>query len=464
MNLRRLCFVLSIASTCLYAQFDFNPFGNDQYNLHPFEPEINDARGEALGRTSILSSQGSNFIFNNPALLSTLTKKNFQISGRLVSGSTQDEYEQEYEYEDLYYSYSDYEYYKTEGESDFPFRAGFNGASFAMPFTLSGNKDIVYGIGAGYRVYIDNGFDKDDSFEESYIYFKQASPEPYEVSSESDGGLTVLVFGGGLNYQKKLSVGLSLSTSFYSELTTESKAEIDSMSASSKAEIESDATFFTLSCAYILNDQITLGARIRTGFETDNDVKLTENSEFYEDTEEFDYEVDIPSEIALAVEYKPLDDLKIYAEYITRGLGDYELGFFGMKMDIYEESDNGFSLRTGIEYGNKLILRGGFFMQSVPVYEAESIDFDYGDVVYAEEPMTEFGFTGGLGLNLLSDLTIDIFGSYSFLDCCYSVEDEYEDAYEIYSVKETRDFESQRMKFGCTIGYSFGIVESGITE
>lgn len=464
MNLRRLCFVLSIASTCLYAQFDFNPFGNDQYNLHPFEPEINDARGEALGRTSILSSQGSNFIFNNPALLSTLTKKNFQISGRLVSGSTQDEYEQEFEYEDTYNNYSEYEYYQTEGESDFPFRAGFNGASFAMPFTLSGNKDIVYGIGAGYRVYIDNGFDKDDSFEETSIYLKQVSPEPYEVSSESNGGLTVLVFGGGMNYQKKLSVGLSLSTSFYSELTTESKAEIDSMTATYKADIESDATFFTISGTYIYNEQFTFGARIRTGFEMDNDVKITEESEYYQSDEELSYEVNVPFEFGLAVEYKPLDDLKIYAEYITRGLGDYELGFFGMKMDIYENSENGYSLRTGIEYGNKLILRGGFFMQSVPVYEAEGLDFDYGEVVYAEEPMTEFGFTGGLGFNLLNDLTVDIFGSYSFLDCSYSVEDEYVDAYEIYYVKETRDFESERMKFGCTIGYSFGILESGINE
>lgn len=456
MFLKKLILIPVTLAACLQAQSYFDPFGNSQYNLNPFEPEINDARGEALGRTSILSSQGSNYVFNNPALLSTLTRKNLQISGRLVSGSTQDEYEQEMQYEDTYNNYSDYEYYKTEGESDFPVHAKLNGASFGMPFTLSGNKDIVYGIGAGYRVYIDNGYDKDDSYDESSIYTKQSSAEPYKISTESKGGIAVLVFGGGLNYQKKLSLGLSISTSFYSELNLESEAEIDSIRESSKADIESDATFFTLSGTYIYNEQFTFGARIRTGFEMDNEVKLSEVTDYSEDTEEFNYEVDVPFEFGLAVEYKPKTDLKIYAEYITRGLGDYELGFFGMKMDIYEDSDNGFSLRTGIEYGEKIILRGGFFMQSVPVYEAESIDFEYGDIVYAEEPMTEFGFTGGLGFNLLNDLTVDIFGSYSFLNCSYSVEDEYEDAYEIYYAKETRDFESERMKFGCTVGYSFG--------
>ena len=384
------------------------------YNLNMFEPEIIDARAEALGKTSILSSTGANFIFNNPAMLSNLRSKNIQISCRSIFGK--DEIKSEY----------DEETYKTEIEYKFHFK--FNGLSFSMPYALFHNKDIKFSFGAGYRTYYDWGYNKHSRSSEEY------SDDDYDLNSH--GGLNVLVLGGGLNNKEKLYGGIAISVPFLSNISSKYEDNEDK----DKSEGSMKGSFFTLSGAYILNEKITLGVRLRTGFELDVEEDTDDWSAYALDFE-------IPSEFGLAIEIKSNTSLKLYAEYLTRGLGDYEVKTPWGNMDLYYFSDNGFALRTGIEAGINNVFRCGFFIQSVPIYKL--ISDEDGDSVYDDKPLTEMGFTAGLGMKLNANSYLDIFGIYSFL--------KYDDKYDDYYWREqySDEYSFSRIKIGCSLGYNF---------
>jgi len=377
------------------------------YNLNIFEPEIIDARAEALGKTSILSSTGANFIFNNPAMLSNLKSKNIQISCRSIFGK--DEIKSEY----------DDETNKTEIEYKFHFK--LNGLSFSMPYDLFHNKDIKFSLGAGYRTYYDWGYNKHSRSSEEY------SDDDYDLNSH--GGLNVIVLGGGLNNKEKLYGGFSISVPFLSDISS----EYEDNEGKDKSEGSMNGSFFTLSGAYILNEKITLGVRLRTGYELSIAV--------------YGGDFEIPSEFGLAVEYKPKTNLKLYAEYLTRGLGDYEIQTFMGNMDLYYFSDNGFALRTGLEAGKNDIFRAGFFIQSVPIYKLKSNED--GDSDYDENPLTEMGFTAGFGMKFNANSYLDLFGIYSFL--------QYDDKYDDYYWREqfSDEYFYSRIKIGCSLGYNF---------
>lgn len=389
------------------------------YNLNIFEPEIIDARAEALGKTSILSSTGANFIFNNPAMLSNLKSKNIQISCRSIFGK--DEIKSEY----------DDETYKTENEYKFHFK--LNGLSFSMPYALFHNKDIKFSFGAGYRTYYDWGYNKHSRSSEEY------SDDDYDLNSH--GGLNVLVLGGGLNNKEKLYGGFSISVPFLSNISSEYEDNEEKY----KSDGTMKGSFFTLSGAYILNEKITLGVRLRTGFELDFKEKSEEYSSPFGDENAIDFE--IPSEFGLAVEFKSNKNLKLYAEYLTRGLGDYEIKTPWGNMDLYYFSDNGFALRTGLEAGANNVFRCGFFIQSVPIYKLITDEDE--DLVYDDTPLAEIGFTTGLGIKLNANSYLDIFGIYSFLQ----YDDKYYDDY--WRDQYSDEYSFSRIKVGCSLGYNF---------
>ncbi len=104
-------------------------FGQYGWTLNMFEPEIIDARAEALGRASILSSSSASFIFNNPAMLSNLLQKNVQFSGRSVFGKNERQHE--------YNGETD----KTEHE--YPLHMKFNGFAFGIPYNMSENDNYM---------------------------------------------------------------------------------------------------------------------------------------------------------------------------------------------------------------------------------------------------------------------------------------------------------------------------------
>ncbi len=387
-------------------------FGQYGYTLNMFEPEIIDARAEALGRTSILSSSGANYVFNNPAMLSNLDQKNVQFNSRVLFGNLEikskvggDTYKYKYEY---------------------LLHTKLNGLSLGMPFSTSDNENLKLGFAVGYRTYYDWGYN---------VHYESAEVnDNYEFDHKSHGGFSTLVLGGGLNYQKKFFGGVSFSFPFLSNISSEYE---NTYGDKDNDEGTLKGSFFTLSGSCIFFEKVTVGARFRTGFT----LKL--------ELDDDEGDITIPSEIGLAIEIKPNANLKLYAEYLTRSLGDYEIdeGEGG----LYGDPENGYSIRTGFEVGTSYVFRGGFFMQSVPIYEIKSY---YDEVledyyfVYDEKPQTETGFTAGFGMKINPNISLDLFGAYSFLN--------YDENFNIIEEFDiSNDYSYSRIKIGCSMGYNF---------
>jgi len=397
-------------------------FGQYGWTLNMFEPEIIDARAEALGRTSILSSSGANFIFNNPAMLSNLSQKNVQFSGRSVFGKN----ERKHEYNE--------ETDKTEHE--YPLHVKFNGFAFGMPYNMSENDNLKLGFGVGFRTYYDLGF--------NIHYESDEEDDNYEWDKKFHGGFSTLVLGGGFNYQEKFFGGISFSFPFLSNISSETKYS-DGYNEDYETEGTMTGSFFTLSGSYILNENITIGARLRTGFELEWETE-------YEEEPDWENEITIPSEFGLAIEMKPNINLRFYAEYLTRNFGDFEIENYYFDQDLYDDSNNGYSLRTGFEVGTNNVFRGGFFIQSVPIYEMESYyneNWEEYEVRMDDKPQTEIGFTTGFGVKINPNLSLDVFGAYSFLN--------YDESYVYYYDDEQvlNEYSFYKIKIGCSMGYSF---------
>ncbi len=396
-------------------------FGQYVYNLNSFEPEIIDGRAEALGRSSILSSTGANNVFNNPALLSELEFKDFQFSLRTHFGKTNKIHTAVDTTSNVVNS-SDTDYNRT-------FHSKINGLSYGMPYQMPEKSDWKVGFAAGYRTYYDWGYNVHQKRKEEWA--DEITIE--EEDKEYNGGFNTLVFGGGFNFKKKIFGGISISLPFLSEYSN-AYEDIHGDEATDEGWLK--GTFFTLSGSYILNDIITLGARLRTEY------KFEVNGE----SSPYISKQTIPAEYGLALEIKPRSNLKLYTEYITRNLANYEYLFY-----YNTESEDGYSFRTGLEYGTDKLFRGGFFMQSVPVYTISSYyDEVLEDFVFDvdNKPKTETGFTVGFGTQIKSKIQLNFFGVYSFLS--------YDESYNFVADTDiSNEVSYSLIKIGCSLGYSF---------
>ncbi|MDP8211117.1 MAG: hypothetical protein RAO94_06880 [Candidatus Stygibacter australis] len=365
------------------------------------EPEVIDARSEALGRTSILSSQGANFIFNNPAMLSDLEHKEACLNTRIKFGKIKiDEI--------------DYDGYSDTYDINKNIHLKFHGISYGMPYKLHNSQNYKIGLGIGYRAYYDYG--SNYRIEES------------DLKINNHGGLNTLVFGAGCKYLDKLSGGISLSVPF---LSSGSSEIIEDGHTGYEGDATTSATFVTFSGNYIFNEKYTVGLRIRSNFTLESESDYGHES------------IEVPAEFGLALKIQPDEDHTIFAEYITRRYGEYSLG------DRFENSGGGFSLRAGLEtcVKNKVV-RGGFFVQSIPEYEL-TYDFE-GNRIYDKTPATELGITLGTEFKLKKDLSLDLFGMFSGF--ANSME-EYDYWDEIVSGKKT--FSYYDFKIGSSLRYSF---------
>ena len=231
-NIVFIIFAISI-SVGLFGE-DF-PFYGPFINLKRYNPEIIDARAVALGKSSILSSTGANYVFNNPAMLSSLSVKNIQLNGRALCGK------------DIY-KLNDYIY-----DFEYPINLRFNGISFGMPLIIPNNLGFKLGLGTGYRTYYDLS---------NRSHMKKKNSD-FEIDIIDRGGFSNIVIGGGICYQDKFLFGLSTSFPFLSNYSTETNGIDDSKI---KNEGSMKGIFFTFSGSYIFIEKISLGARLRTGF------------------------------------------------------------------------------------------------------------------------------------------------------------------------------------------------------
>ncbi len=391
--------------------------GQEEYLLNSFEPEIIDARAEALGRTSILSSSGANYLFNNPSMLCKLTNQNIQVSGRAILGNT--EIKQIFDDEEL------------NLKTEYPVHTKITGLSYAIPCSNKENPNLKWGFGVGFRTYYDWGHNENFELQDF----------DYESESITTGGFNTLVLGCGLSYLDKLLGGFSFSLPFLSYSSNKFKDNYEEYS--SKGTMQ--GYFLTFSGSYILNKYITVGTRLRTGF-----TLLREGE--YNNGDEYKYNHSIPLEFGLAIEIEPFNRFKLYAEYLTRNLGgfEYQVNDDPTFYSHYIDSNNGYSFRTGFEIDSIIAFRGGLFVQNVPIYEnspywSEEYFHYFSD--FSEKPEAELGFTTGLGIKIDSHISLDLFGTYSYVN--------YIENYDYYGNSLSADYLLTRAKIGCSMGYSF---------
>lgn len=411
-----LLFLLLFATVGLFGQYIYD------YNL--FEPAIIDGRAEALGSTSILSSSGANYVFNNPAMLSSLDSYDFQLSLRTQFGKS-----------DSKYTIKDtVEYYTDRSYTNYvrTVHCKINGLSCSMPLNLPENSNWKIGFAAGYRTYYDWGYNLHQEEKNS----NESPVEEYD--REYNGGFTTLVLGSGISYKQKIFGGFSISLPVLSEYS-EVYEGYDGNEAINSGTVK--GTFFTLSGSYKLNNYLILGARIRTQYILEVDGEDNNLPDQYK------YEYTIPAEYGLALEIKPFTNIKIFTEYITRNLADYDdINYF------HAESEDGYSFRTGFEIGTSSLFRGGFFRQSVPVYKIIShYDEDLSHYVfeYDKKPQNETGFTAGIGTQIKHNIQLNLFSAYSFL----SYDESFNNVFE--GVDISHDISYYLFKIGCSLGYSF---------
>ena len=397
------------------------------YKHDSLEPEIIDGRAKALGSTSILSSSGANYVFNNPAMLSSLESIDLQFNLRTQLGKTKTSS-----------TMSDTIYYDTDRScTDFTrtFHYKINGLAFGIPYKMSENSNWKFGFAAGYRTYYDWGYNLHQEVNTSY------EPAIEDEYIEYNGGFNTLVFGSGINYKKKIFGGFSISLPFLSEYS-EIFENYDGSEEKNSGTLK--GTFLTLSWSYILNNYLKVGVRFRTKYNLENEVEnFLHNHHTYKYT--------IPAEYGFALEVKPHTDIKIFTEYLTCKFSDYKNVYF-----IHSETKDGYSFRTGIELGSRYLLRCGFFRQSVPVYKLIP---HYNEITNVhcpkieKKPQVETGFTAGFGSQIQSRIQLSLFCVYSFL--------KYKESFALYSpgfqnyVDITNDVSYYLFKIGCSLGYSF---------
>jgi len=248
----------------------FSLFGQYMINLNKFEPEIFDARAGALGRASIFSSTGANYLFNNPALLSLLKKKNIQLSCRIVCGKDKIE--------------SKFSNSTSSVEFKYPFHTKINGLSGGFPFSKTDNQNFKFGLDLGYRTYYDWGYNE-------YFEFKNNNND-YDYNKKYHGGFNTIVLGSGLNYQNKYFMGLTINFQVLSNFSSEYKNN-------QGVEYDSDGSmngkFVTASSSYKFQNLLFIGARYRSGIS----LKVEEEDA---DGNKSNENVKIPYELGFAIE------------------------------------------------------------------------------------------------------------------------------------------------------------------
>ena len=423
-NIILLIFILSIYST-LYSQYE------EQFSLNVFESEIIDARSAALGKTSILSSRGSNYIFNNPAMLSDLSNKCMQISCSSKFGNSVRNMElEEYDYND-------------DNVFKYLINLKFDGISFSLPYVTKKTEKLKLGIGIGYKTFYDRSYKKSADNILTGIHTSSGNVffEKIDYDYVSHGGFNIFVIGGGIKYLDKLYGGISFSIPLLSNSTSEYE---DSENDEYKTETKYKGSFFTLSSTYKINNKMTIGIKFRNGF-------ILEVEDVYQDNDGHNYESDIdykiPLELGLSAELELVRNVSIYVEYLTRYLKKYEVVISFNDFLLYENSKNGFSFRTGLEVGSKLLYRCGFFLQSVPLYERKPLDVGDGYIL-DKNPQNEIGLTTGCGVKIKPNLSLDFFCIYTFLN--------YNESYFDHGgYIRSNEYSYKRFKIGFTTGYQF---------
>lgn len=291
--------------------------------IEEFLPSTVDARSLAMGRTSILSAEGSNAIFSNPAIIATIQNIQVQGGGRAFVGATVAGDDEDFE------------------TSSYPVHWKLDHLSFAMPYALS-DSSFHLAFGIGYHTYYDSGFKVGD--EEGNLLFT------------SGGGLNTINPTVAVSYQGKYFAGLSYHKSVRSTIT------MDNENFNDESEIETSASFFMLGLLARVTPGITLGGMYRSAFEWD-----------WEPENSGDIEWDHPALWGVGAAFNLSSSWTLAAEYRSRPFSNYERNGRDEAFGV----DDGYSVRLGFEKAGEVPFRFGLFRDAIPEHDVGKDDPKY---------------------------------------------------------------------------------------
>jgi len=348
-----------------------------------FAEQLGDARSIALGNNGILGVVGSNGLFLNPAQLANIKEVSYQISGRIHTGSI------------------DNELIGDEYQVDYAYSPHFkiSNISLAKPFAIDAQYTLVGAI--GYRTVFDAGYKLKWDF---------SIPDDFEGSTnwESKGGYSVLASGIGLHFDNGLNVGLSYHIPFLSETEVDTDSEIDfedEFSRHRTSEITGSYLLFGVSRK--LTDKITTGIIYRSSIEIIEKYKENNSDDFSQRGKK---RLDMPSVIGLAGAYKINEKSTVFGEYQSRNFTKWELD--GEKSNIDDDP----AFKFGLEYLMQYPVRIGYYSDHLPDTNLDETD---------DAPISINGLTLGMGDIKALDLKTDIYLDFNW----WIIEDEIGNAY-----------------------------------
>jgi long-subunit fatty acid transport protein len=366
-----------------------------------FQPEVADAKAAALGRATVLTCTSSNALFTNPAGLSFVDAKAFQLGMRWNWGSRK----------------SDYSYYdgeNTSQETTYELNPKFNHFSFAIPLSMM-HKRLKGTLALGYRAYYDRRYTQkwQDYVDDSSGYADIGSLDYHD---SYHGGFNTLSIGFGVKLIDNLRAGLSanigiLSSGYHKWEYRPADYFWDPDGTLDNSFI---GNFYNCGLIYKISDKLTFGLTYRPGFELiykyetyldDNDSWIVERRTTYQ----------IPDQFALSAKFSLKENTHLFLEYQTCHLNHYQRE----NNTLWVNSEEGISLHAGLEIGRIIPIRFGYFYSSLPYYNRHySLVGGYSFDV-SPNPLT--GFTAGLNLPFSDKINVDLTGEYAFI----SLEEEY---------------------------------------
>ncbi len=381
-----LLIILLFCST-IYAQFD--------YSINPivaFTPSVNDARARSLGRTELVTTFGANAIFTNPANLCLRDDNSVQIGGRLIGGWINDDSN----------NLSNHNYELSESYPIY-----FKASQFACVLTHH-NSDSGRNIslGLGVSTYLDWAMKS-----KSERYYRD---DDYTSDSKTtnNGGIRTLSIALAAKLNDRIAIGAGLHKSLKSRYNSKDdnhNLDIRGQQSSSDREFGYyfDTFFSTISTSIQLTETVMFAFMIKPEYCYKSNHYYYKH-EFYYGMEYIyhDYrtiKANIPTTYGAGLSYET-DQAILAFEYDNRPFHDCKLDTYLNRANLFDDTENGHSIRMGLEYKSKYPIRMGFFSEAIPIISDELTD---------NSPAYLIGFTAGTAVSF-KKIIADIYAEYSF--------------------------------------------------
>lgn len=370
------------------------------------EPANLDGRSAAMGNTDLLSVKGSNAIFSNPALI-PFGEVVMQCSG---SG----------------WFFGNGVYFVDNGiEEDFDHEMNIPNLNMSLVKDIYNSKKISVSGGIGL-----------------YSFYNRSYKEEFDDHSEDfNSVLYSMTPSLAVDVNDFVSVGLS-----YNYLM-DNKFNLDNYytSGDDYEKVKSDylarGSFLLVGVSAKISDILSVSMSHRSRFDLNKNDHKTKSEECFEDlgTENYehvmsDYSETIPEEYAVGFTCSPMEETLFSCEYNYVHMKDakvsYKEGDVSVERDFFKQYTDGHSLKMGLELGEKIPIRVGYFYDFVPRSD---------DVDSRIDKNRRFGVTLGTG--------------YDFGKCYVDVF--YQHVY--HFVKQNDEFERSLHKnyFGASLAWRF---------